>query len=330
MSDPRLRVVIVTYAPGPALAACLDSLSEAVSEAYHVVLADNGSPADPLDADVARAARRPEVRLVRTGGNIGYGRAANLGALLDAEDRPQWIAVVNPDLVFHPGALDELLAAGARWPHAGVLGPAILTPGGDLYPSARALPSLVRGAGHAVLGWWWPANPFTAGYRNEAGAPREGAVGWLSGSCLLVRGHVFAEVGGFDPAYFMYFEDLDFCERVGRWGAACVYVPTAVVTHTGGHATRANPTRMALAHHRSAWIYLSRRYAGARYLPVRAVLAGGLLVRLGLSLAVRRIATGAAPTRSAASLTAGQPPASIPGGEPRPGGPPPSGGRRAS
>lgn len=316
MSDPLLRVVVVTYAPGPALAACLDSLSAAVRAEYHVVLADNGSLSDPLDPDVARAARRPEVTLVRTGGNIGYGRAANLGALLDVGDPPAWIAVVNPDLVFHPGALDELLAAGARWPEAGVLGPAILTPSGDLYPSARALPSLVRGAAHAVLGWWWPANPFTSRYRNEAGAPREGVVGWLSGSCLLARGRVFADVGGFDPAYFMYFEDLDFCERVGRFGAACVYVPTAVVTHTGGHATRANPARMALAHHRSAWIYLSRRYAGARYLPVRAVLAGGLLVRLGLSLAVPRIATGAAPTRSAASLTSGHTPPTTRGGEP--------------
>ena len=108
-------------------------------------------------------------------------------------------------------------------------------------PERRALPSLGRGIGHALAGWWWPTNPWTAAYRQERGAPVEGRCGWLSGSALLVRREAFEAVGGFDPQYFMYFEDVDLCDRLARAGWSSIYVPSAVVEHTGGHATRREP-----------------------------------------------------------------------------------------
>jgi N-acetylglucosaminyl-diphospho-decaprenol L-rhamnosyltransferase len=204
--------------------------------------------------------------------------------------------VANPDLRWEPGALDTLLDAVERWPRAGVLGPEILTPDGELYPSARELPSLGRGIGHALCGWWWPSNPWTASYRRERGEPAERVAGWLSGSCLLVRREAFEAVGGFDPAYFMYFEDLDLCERIGRAGWQNVYVPTSVVIHEGAASTRSNPREMADAHHESAWRYLSRRYTGVRWAPVRLVLRVGLTARAALARRVPAVAAGAKPT----------------------------------
>jgi len=61
-----------------------------------------------------------------------------------------------------------------------------------------------------------------------------------------------------------------------------VYVPTAVVVHTGGHATARDPARMALEHHRSAWIYLANRYPGRRWAPLRWVLRAGLAARVAI------------------------------------------------
>jgi N-acetylglucosaminyl-diphospho-decaprenol L-rhamnosyltransferase len=293
-ADP-LGIVVVTYSPGEALGRFLDTLEKATVRPYGVVLADNGS----TDGEPERAALRPDVVLLRTGGNLGYGRAANLAV---PQAPGEWVLVANPDVTFEPGALDTLLQAAERWPAAGALGPAILSPDGSLYPSARSLPSLGRGIGHAVFGWWWPANPWTAAYRRERGAPVEGAVGWLSGCCLLLRRAAFDAVAGFDPAYFMYFEDLDLCERMGRAGWQNVYVPTAVVAHEGAHATSRAPAAMLAAHHRSAYRYLSRRYRGARWLPLRLVLRAGLAARLALSRVVRRVGDGARPTRSAATL----------------------------
>ena len=291
--SPQVRVVVVTYSPGDSLSSFLTSLECTLP--CDVVLADNGST-DGIPA----AAVGPGVTLLETGGNLGYGRAANLGASGFLGD---WLVVANPDVVLAPGALDGLIEAGGRWPHAGCLGPAIRTPDDQLYPSARAFPSLGRGIGHAVFGWWWPANPWTRAYRDEVGTPVEGSTGWLSGSFMLLRREAFEAVGGFDPTYFMYCEDMDLCRRLAEAGWSSVYVPSAVITHQGGHATSRSAGPMLREHHRALFRYLSRQYAGPAYAPVRAVLGVGLLLRYLLAARVPAVGEGAAPTRSAAVLS---------------------------
>jgi N-acetylglucosaminyl-diphospho-decaprenol L-rhamnosyltransferase len=285
MTEP-VAVVAVTYSPGESLTTFLDTLVTATTRPLDIVLADNGS----TDGSVAGAAARPGVRVVETGGNLGYGRAANIGVHATTAE---FVVVANPDIVWESGCLDELLAAARRWSKGAAFGPRIHTPQGVIYPSARALPSLGRGIGHALFGWWWPSNPWTAAYRVEREAPRERKAGWLSGSCLLLRRDAFDAVGGFDPSYFMYFEDLDLGDRLSRAGWQNVYVPSAVVTHTGGHATSRDAARMAAEHHRSAWRYLSRRYSGWRWLPLRLALRAGLALRSIVASRVPRVAAGA-------------------------------------
>ncbi|MCW2635561.1 MAG: glycosyltransferase [Blastococcus sp.] len=291
-----LRVVIVTFSPGEALEDCLSSLRQATSRPLDVVLADNGSSDGAPERAVAAA---DDVRLLPTGGNVGYGAAANAGL---ADVRAGWALVTNPDVRFEEGSVDELLTVAARWPRAATVGPAILTPEGALYPSARDLPSLSTGVGHALVGWIWPGNPWTARYRRERDLPRERPAGWLSGSCFLVDLEVFHSVGGFDPAYFMYFEDVDLAERMGRRGWLHIYAPSAVVVHEGGHSTRREPHRMQRVHHTSALRYLSARYPGRRNAPLRLVLRAGLGGRMLLSYVSGRVGAGAQPQQTVAEL----------------------------
>jgi N-acetylglucosaminyl-diphospho-decaprenol L-rhamnosyltransferase len=291
-----LRVAVVTFSPGPALDECLSSLRRATARPLDVVLADNGS-VDGVPERAAAAA--DDVRLLRMGGNVGYGAAANAGL---ADVPTGWALVANPDVRFEDGAVDELLAVAQRWPRAAMVGPAIQTPDGALYPSARDLPSLSTGIGHALVGWIWPGNPWTARYRRERDVPRERAAGWLSGSCFLVDLEAFHSVGGFDPAYFMYFEDVDLAERLGRRGWLHIYAPSAVVVHEGGHATRREPRRMQRVHHTSALRYLSARYPGRRHAPLRLVLRAGLGTRMLLSYVSGRVGAGAQPQQTVAEL----------------------------
>jgi N-acetylglucosaminyl-diphospho-decaprenol L-rhamnosyltransferase len=291
-----LRVVAVTYSPGEVLEGFLGSLAEATVLPVEVVLADNGS----TDGAPERAAAgHANVEILRTGGNIGYGAAANAGL---AGLTSGYAVIANPDVRFEPGSIDELLAVARRWPRAATVGPAIMTPGGELYPSARDLPRLSTGAGHALLGWAWPANPWTARYRREREAPRERPAGWLSGSCLLVDLGAFWSVGGFDPGYFMYFEDVDLAERLSRRGWLHVYAPSAVVVHEGGHATRREPHRMQRVHHTSALRYLAGQYPGRRHSPLRVALRAGLGARMLISYVSGRVAAGARFQRRAAEL----------------------------
>jgi N-acetylglucosaminyl-diphospho-decaprenol L-rhamnosyltransferase len=270
-----LAVVVVTYSPGDSLSAFLDSLAEATDRPVRVVLADNGS----VDGAPEAAAGAGRAELVDMGENLGYGAAANR-AVAGLDESVGWVLVSNPDIVLGPGALDELLTAAERWPRAGALGPLIHTDG-EVYPSARLQPSLGRGVGHAVFGAVWPGNPWTRSYRQE-GSVAERTAGWLSGSCVLLRREAWDSVDGFDPRYFMYFEDVDLGDRLGRAGWHNVYVPDAQVVHTGGHATtRDVPTsaRMLREHHRSAYRFLADRYRGARWAPLRVGLRAALSAR---------------------------------------------------
>lgn len=273
----ELAVVTVTYSPGAALTGFLDSLAKATSRTVRVILADNGS----TDGAPERAAERAGVELLRTGGNLGYGTGANRG-IAALPDEYGWVVVANPDVEWSPGSLDTLLAATERWPNGGAFGPLIREPSGEVYPSARLLPSLGRGIGHAVLGRVWPGNPWTRSYRQSDTAVTERAAGWLSGSCLLVRRAAFDVVRGFDERYFMYFEDVDLGDRLGAAGWVNVYVPEAEVTHVGGHATRNASARMLAEHHRSAYRYLADRHRGVQWLPVLAAIKAGLALRLKL------------------------------------------------
>jgi len=268
-SDPVLRIVVVTYHPGPALTSLLASLPAATSAPYDVVLADNGGTPDV-----------PGTTRLALPTNVGYGRGANAGAAGFGGD---WLLVVNQDVIFESGSIDALLDAGPRWPRADVFGPLIRTSTGEVYPSARQLPSIGRGLGHAALGWWRPDNRWTRAYRQEDAAAGERTCGWLSGACMLVRRAAFESVRGFDPAYFMFFEDTDLCRRLGQDGTGCVYVPTAVVHHEEGQARARHPRWMLREHHKSAFRYLSRQYPW-----LAPVLAVGLTARYLLLVALGR------------------------------------------
>lgn len=270
--DDAIRVVCVTYNPGAELAEFAGSLGSATSRPVRLVLADNGADATVVD----EVATRFGAAVVRAGRNLGYGAAANRGA--HGGDEP-WLVVANTDIVWHPGSLDRLVDAAARHPRGGSFGPAVLNTDGTRYPSARALPSLTSGVGHAVLGRVWPGNPWTRRYRNEASSDVERTAGWLSGSCLLLRRAAFDEVGGFDEGYFMFFEDVDLGERLGRHGWSNVHVPSAHVTHVGGTSWRERPAPMIRAHHRSAARYVARRYPRAYQWPLRAAVRVGLALR---------------------------------------------------
>ena len=273
--ESALTVVTVTYSPGSHLDRFLSSLTVATDRKVRVIIADNGSTDGAPEEAVQRY---PGTELLRTGGNLGYGTAVNRAvATLPGEE--EFVVVANPDVVWGPDSIDLLLDAAARWPQAGSLGPLIRDPDGSVYPSARHLPSLIRGGMHAVVGFAWKANPWTKSYRQERLEPSERPVGWLSGSCLLVRRSAFDAIGGFDERYFMYMEDVDLGDRLGRAGWLNVYVPGSEILHDKGHSTGRDPARNLTAHHTSTYIYLSDRHTGVWRAPLRWTMRGALRAR---------------------------------------------------
>ena len=284
-----VAVVTVTYSSGDHLQAFLASLAGATAATPQVVIADNGSTDDSLE----RAQRdHPDVMILHTGANIGYGAAANRG-VAEIDPAVEFVIVANPDVEWTPGSIDELIAVARRHPRAGSVGPLIREPDGSVYPSARSVPDVVSGTGHALAGLVWKNNPWTAAYRHLDEEIGERSVGWLSGSCLLLRRAAFDSVNGFDSRYFMYMEDVDLGDRLGRAGWLNVYAPSAEIIHRKGHVAGADPEAMLPAHHRSAYRFQADRHPGPRWAPLRGALAAGLWVRSKVTVtAARRAADG--------------------------------------
>lgn len=280
--QPRAAIVTVSYGSSEVLGGFLRSVAGVSAEPPLVVVADNKPEGD---AAVAAISQQNGVVYLPLHANLGYGGAVN-AAVATLPPSVEWILVSNPDVSLTAGALDTLVALGDSEPRIGSVGPAVLDPDGTVYPSARSVPSLRTGVGHALLVNLWTDNPWTRGYRNDTETPVERRdAGWLSGACVLVRRSAFAELGGFDTGFFMYFEDVDLGYRLGKLGYRNVYEPAARVVHTGAHSTTSDSARMVQAHHDSARRFLNKKYAAWWLWPIRASLTVGLKVR---SAVVRR------------------------------------------
>ncbi|HEX2190634.1 MAG TPA: glycosyltransferase family 2 protein, partial [Longimicrobiaceae bacterium] len=203
-------VVVVNHNTRELLRACLASLPSGVP----AVVVDNASTDG--SAEMVRASF-PHAVLLADGTNPGYGAAANRGVRACAAEH---VLVLNSDTRLEPGALEALGAHLDRHPRAAVAGPALLNPDGSPQASCFPFPG--------TLGWLLENDPVAPlavripGLRGRllcASPPRRAAaVPWVLGAALAVRRSAFEEVGGFDEAYFMYFEEVDLCRRLASAG----------------------------------------------------------------------------------------------------------------
>ena len=275
--------VVVNYNAGPVLVACVAS-ALAQEPAPELVVVDNASTDGSVEG-LLRA--HPGARVVQSGGNLGYARAANLG--IAATSAPV-VAVLNPDTVLAPGTGAALVARFAAEGGLGAIGPRLHNPDGSVYPSARRVPSLADAVGHGLLFFVWRDNPFTRRYREtDADPARPRDVDWVSGAAVWLRRAALDAVGGWDERYFMYVEDVDLCWRLHRAGWRVAYEPAGTVEHLLGVSTAGRPYRMIAEHHRSLLRFAAVRFTGPR----RALLAPAaafLLARGALAMAHHRIA----------------------------------------
>jgi N-acetylglucosaminyl-diphospho-decaprenol L-rhamnosyltransferase len=273
-------VVVVNHDTREDLRACLATLRDAGAD--EVVVVDSGSSDGSPEMVAAEYA---EVRCVPLP-NVGFGKAANAGVALTSAPA---VVVANADTRFPAGSVKAMGGYLAAHPDVGALGPMVRFPDGRLQMSARAFPSLRQAVGHAALGLWWPENPWTRAYRlTDWDHASERDVDWVSGCCVAVRRQAFDAVDGFDPAYFMFVEDVDLCYRLAQTGWRVVFAPVAEVVHAVGASVSRRRFRMAVEHARSLDRFFGLRYAGSpkRLLRpfIRLGLAGWLVVALTWSV----------------------------------------------
>jgi len=241
-----LSIVIVSFNTRADLERCLDSLHAAPPRRPHeIIVVDNQSADGSADA----AARRPTVRVIQSGGNVGFARATNIGirASLGAN-----LLLLNSDTIVPPGAIDGLLAELDRDAGVAVVGP-----------------RLVDGSGYAELSYGRMIGPFNElrqQYRNrhpetiERLTRQRHSPDWVSGACLLVRRADAEAVGLLDERFFMYTEDVDFCAAVRARGRRIVFTPEVEVVHLRGRSRAGVPAATQAAYRRSQMAFYQKHH----------------------------------------------------------------------
>lgn len=306
---PRIDYVVIAYRSERDLGPCLDAIAADRPHHGSIIVVDNASP--DRSGDVARSHRlRPQV--IASPRNIGFGRACNLAA--EASDA-DILFFVNPDARISTGVTAGLAAALELDPHIGAIGPRIQDPGGDLRAASAGFePSLRSVLGHFLLLARMPLiGRLVPPLQLASGSPAQ-AVDWVGGAALMVRRRAFREVGGFDPAIFLYMEDVDLCRRLRAAGWTIRYAPGVSVEHdVGGSQGPEQASRWFIAFHRYVAGQRGEGYARAASAIASLGLATRAVVRIPTRpTQARRLARAA---RTALALALGGQPSLATAGE---------------
>lgn len=271
---PGVAVVTVSYGSGEALEVFLRSLREFHGDDLAVMVVDN----KPDEENVEALSARFGAGYLPLSHNPGYGAGMNAGVAALGEAFDAYF-FCNPDVRFLTETAAALSGPLIDGPRIGSIGPRLLNEDGTVYPSARNIPSVGTGIGHALFGRIWPRNPWTRKYQDAANYTEARPAGSLSGAAVMVKRTVFEEIGGWDETYFMHFEDIDLGFRIGLAGYENRFEPAVSLEHSGAHSTKKHAAVVERAMTASAIRFMSKRYPGAWNAPLRWLITTGLHFR---------------------------------------------------
>lgn len=284
-----LDIVVVSYRSRELLRACLDSLREhAPSVANRIFVVDNASGDGTVELV---GATYPEVQLLTSRENLGFGAASNL-AIRAGDGR--YVLALNPDTRVTEGALDRLVRLIEERPEVGICGCRLEREDGSFdHASRRSFPTVTGALGH-FLGVgrlrWAPRS--LAQYR--APEVESGPVDAVNGAFMLMRRSALDHVGLFDEGFWMYMEDLDLCYRFHEAGWVTWYEPSVTVTHIkGGTSGAIRNARLNYAFHDGMYRFYRKHYARDHARLRNGVVYSGIAVKLAVSIvrsALRRAA----------------------------------------
>ncbi|MAS34432.1 MAG: glycosyl transferase [Anaerolineaceae bacterium] len=230
-----LSIIIVSWNVAALLAACLDSIAQSLSQSalqVEMIVVDSASS----DHSVTLVRENyPHVTLIPQNENSGFVVSNNIG-LRQANGR--YVLLLNPDTEVIGDALDQMVSYLDNHPSVGIVGPHTLNTDGTTQSTRRRFPTMMTALFESTwLQAYAPRHVLDQYYVTDQ--PDDGVfdVDWVQGSALMARCAVYDEIGGLDPGYTMFSEELDWCHRAKAAGWQVVYLGTAQVIHHGGKST---------------------------------------------------------------------------------------------
>lgn len=292
-----LDIIIVNWNTGDALRTCLQSIADGTTgvELQRVALVDNASTDDSMA--LAAAIALPTT-VIHNAANEGFGVACNQGAAGSAAD---YLLFLNPDTRLEPDTLARTLAflEAPAQRTVGICGIRLLDDDGHASTSAARFPSPRIFFGEAtglgrVLPGLFPRHLLTA---RECAGTRD--VDQVIGAYFVIRRALFEQLGGFDPRFFVYFEEVDLSLRAKLAGFRSVFFAGATAFHTGGLSSNQVKARRLFYTLRGRLLYASKHFSALRRGLVMAITFG---VEWPIRTLRARLQGGTAPAETAAAF----------------------------
>jgi hypothetical protein len=220
-TDPIISLIFVNYRSAWYLAMALESLFslERESAVFEIIVVNNDSSES---AELQALKQRFPFFLIESGENSGFGRGNNRGV---SHARGSILGFINPDIMWTGAHLRRIVDFFNENSRAGVLGMTLIDTNKRPEPwSTGEYPSL---ASLFLNNLFPPRGRFRADQKFFF-------PDWVSGGALFIRKKLFAEIGGFDERFFLYFEDIDLCKAVRRRGFSVVCHTDFPLVHLGG------------------------------------------------------------------------------------------------
>ena len=293
---PTVGIVIVSYKSAALAVDCLRSV--AVERAasplqLRCVVVDNASGDGPVVAEAIVANGWQDwARVVVAPRNGGFAYGNNLGLSELERDGPvDFVHLLNPDTMLHPGAIDALVDFLDAHPPAGIVGGVFENGDGSEWAIAFRFPTLVSelegglqlGVASRLLSRWQVAMPMGSVARE---------VDWVSGASMLMRRELLSKVGAMDEGFFLYFEETELCFRAKRAGYEVWYTPESRVTHIAGQSTKVTERFVSPRRLPTYWFESRRRYFALTHGVGYAIAADVVAVAAGSLGELKRLVTG--------------------------------------
>jgi len=250
-----LDIVTVNWNSGLQINRCVRSVIAFSSKnGLQITVVDNGS----IDGSIDAIKPDPRLSIIRTGENLGFGKACNLGSKLGGND---FLLFLNPDAALFPDTLEKSLAfmqdpANAQ---VGICGVQLQDESGHVARSCSRFPSAWRFFAHSmgVVHFFPRLGHFMAAWPHDQ--TRE--VDHVIGAFFLVRRTLFEQLGGFDERFFVYLEDVDFSYRAHQAGWKSVYLADVQAFHAGGGTSNQVKARRLFYSLRSRLLYAFKHFS---------------------------------------------------------------------
>ena len=248
MSLPLVSVISINYNQALVTCAMVASLQRATYPNLEIIVVDNASPTD----DPAIIAERfPQVKFLRSAKNLGFAGGNNLGI---AQATGEYLLFLNNDTEVAPDFLEPLVHLFEQNPQAGIASPKIIYFGTN---------NLIQYAGSHGINTWTGRSITIGNLEPDHGQHNHSRPTQLAdGAAMLVPRRVIDAVGNMPELYFLYYEELDWCEIIKRAGYSCHYVAESTVYHKESTSVGKASVLKTYYMNRNRLLFIRRNFSG--------------------------------------------------------------------